>query len=551
MMKRVYIFIWELLKKYKYMQIVGLFLTITYSSLYFVCPMLSQILIDNITDQHPTENIIFLIFIFAVILMIQPLVQFAQKKIFIKMSEDISADLKEMVFSKTLHNNLAFFENKTKGEILSIHIDDTQKISVFVSDIFITIIKNILIVISIGIGMISYSVLITAIIIAILLVAITIINKYNYIVQSYSKEAKEKYDSNCSIINDVYYNIFIIKIYNLYDFCMKKFSKTVEDSKNTNVKLKNLSNRFNVFFEILTVGCICMIYVIGFLKVIKGRMTLGEVMALVLYFQMLLTPLLDLLNSNISFQTIVPYIDRIAEYTNSAQRKNITDNVAVNSSVINIKNLRFFYEPENIIFENVNLKIDEKQIIAIIGKSGSGKTTFLKLLLGLLQGKAGGIYLGDKLISSLDLTKYILMVPQNSKLFNMSILENIRCGDSSIKNSDIYQTCRDLDIYDDFMRLENGFDTVITEEMNISGGQAQRICIARAVVRKPSIIILDEPTSALDLKNIQKIIRVIKILKKQCTIIIVTHDSAVIDAADQVYAIKDRRIERYDLEQGE
>lgn len=93
-MKKVYKFIWELLKKYKYMQIIGLLLTIIYSLLYFVCPMISQILIDDITTEFMLGKTVLLIFLFAAILLIQPLVQFAQKKIFIKMSENISADLK-------------------------------------------------------------------------------------------------------------------------------------------------------------------------------------------------------------------------------------------------------------------------------------------------------------------------------------------------------------------------------------------------------------------------------------------------------------------------
>ncbi len=546
-MKKVYKFIWELLKKYKYMQIIGLLLTIIYSLLYFVCPMISQILIDDITTEFMLGKTVLLIFLFAAILLIQPLVQFAQKKIFIKMSENISADLKTMVFNKTIQNDISFFEDKTKGEILSRHIDDTQKISLFVSDIFITIIKNVLIVLSIATGMFYYSYSITSFIIFILLVAIVIINKYNSIVQMYSKDAKEKYDINCSIINDVYYNVLIIKIYNLYDFCMNKFSKSIEDCKESNVKLKNISNRFNVFFEILTVGCICIIYVVGFLNVIRGKMTLGEVMALVLYFQMLLNPLLDLLNSNISFQTIVPYIDRIVEYTRANKKVNRIQDRIIRNNIIEIKELTFYYDMGNTILEKVNIKIDEKKIIAIIGKSGSGKSTLLKLLLGLIESSEGGIYLGGYPISDIDLTKYILMVPQSVKLFNLSILENIRCGDNSIDDNMIYQVCRDINIYNDFMKLEDGFDTVITEEMNISGGQAQRICIARAVVRKPSVIIFDEPTSALDVKNIKMLIQVLKTLKDQCTIIIVTHDIYVMEAADSVYEIKNRRLEKHDM----
>lgn len=208
-------FLWKISKKYKWKQLLGLVLTILCAIMYFFGPMFSQYLIDSFTLNYSLKEVLPYIIAFVLILLLQPIIQFFQKNVFINISEELSSNLINVTFEKTLNNRLLFFERKTKGEILSRLIDNTQKVSVFVSDIFVVLIKNLFTVISIICGMFYYSWIITIIILMMMTILVAIIVKFDTKISKASREAKSCFDKKCSLVNDVFYNISIIKIYGL------------------------------------------------------------------------------------------------------------------------------------------------------------------------------------------------------------------------------------------------------------------------------------------------------------------------------------------------
>ena len=210
-----------------------------------------------------------------------------------------------------------------------------------------------------------------------------------------------------------------------------------------------------------------------------------------------------------------------------------------------INNLTFSYSKNKNLFQNFYLTIKKNEKVAIMGPSGNGKSTLIKLIMGYYPSKNNTIFIDNKDINSYelsDLRKQISYVNQNSKLFNLSVLENIQYG-NNMSESDIESICKKLDVENVFINLKDGYKTIAgVEGGNLSGGQKQMIHILRCIFKKNKIVILDEPTSAIDKENKKNIIEAIRELSKHSTLIIITHDNDLIELVDRVIRLESGKI---------
>lgn len=236
------------------------------------------------------------------------------------------------------------------------------------------------------------------------------------------------------------------------------------------------------------------------------------------------------------------FLEDLDNVDNADKKKN--KNISINSGNININNLKFGYD-ENILFRDFNLNINHKEKIAIMGKSGNGKSTLIKLITGYYKISNNMIYIDNIDINNYnlnDLRKQISYVTQNNKLFNMTILENIQYG-NNISRDEIITLCKNINIDNIFKNLKNGYDTNVgIEGNNLSGGQRQIIHIIREIFQKNKIVILDEPTSAIDKENTVNIINAILELSKNSTLILITHDDELLKHVDRIVTIDSGKI---------
>jgi ATP-binding cassette subfamily B protein len=204
----------------------------------------------------------------------------------------------------------------------------------------------------------------------------------------------------------------------------------------------------------------------------------------------------------------------------------------IEKGTIIINNLSFNYENDkNKLFNNFYLTIKDKEKVAILGKSGNGKSTLVKLIMGYYKLSDNSLFIDDKDINSFnlnDLRKQISYVNQNSKLFNKTLLENIQYG-NDLTRKDVIELLNKLKINNIFKNFKNGLDTNVgIEGNNLSGGQKQIVHILRCIGKKNKIVILDEPTSAIDHDNKEHVINAIKELSKDSVLIIITHTESII-----------------------
>ncbi len=279
------------------------------------------------------------------------------------------------------------------------------------------------------------------------------------------------------------------------------------------------------------------LYFFGGLLVMNGHMSIGNLLVFATYFEMLTQAILNVSAIDADLQGKKPYVDRLLqkleeEYPNEngEQLEKITS--------IEVQNLSYHYPKQQDIIRNVNLAIHQGERVAIVGKSGCGKTTLLKLLVGILEPDEGKIiYSGVDLknIKISGLHRRIGFIMQNNHLYNMSVKENLLLANPTATEEELEEACRKACILDFIAQLPEGLDTVIGEGgCKLSGGQRQRIVLARTFLMDADVYIFDEATSALDQYNEKLINDVIANISEDKIVIVVAHRESSIQLCDRV-----------------
>ena len=277
----------------------------------------------------------------------------------------------------------------------------------------------------------------------------------------------------------------------------------------------------------------------------RTGLSLGMVVAFYTLSNMLITNCIALVQEVTNFRLMKNYILRINDILYEKQDTQEDSKIITTFENLNVNELSFSYSKNsNNLLNNINLSIKKGQKIAIVGGSGEGKSTLVKLLLGLYRGTSGTITYNGINIEKLDqnnLKKIVGIMPQDAKLFNGSIKYNITLGDERITDETVKTALKKANIYNDVMKMPLKENTILSAGGgNLSGGQRQRIALARILVSNPQLLILDEATSSLDGINEKEIMNVLK--ECDCTQIIVSHRFSTILQADYVYLIKDGMI---------
>lgn len=262
----------------------------------------------------------------------------------------------------------------------------------------------------------------------------------------------------------------------------------------------------------------------------------------------LFTPVETLLSLNKQMRLTIPAVDRIFEIINEEIEIQVGEEFKAknNYSVVGFSGVCFGYNEEKQVLNNISFELTKGSITAIVGPSGCGKTTILKLLCSLYKNQEGNIeVLGNNLkdCSPSDIRRNISYVSQNTYLFPTTILENIAYGREGAREDEIIKAARLANAHDFIMELPNGYNTVIGDgSVKLSGGEQQRISLARAILKDAPILLLDEATSALDLESESLVQKSLYDFMKNRTVLVVAHRLSTIKNADMILVMKDGEI---------
>ena len=461
-----------------------------------------------------------------------------------KISWKYTSDLRKKVNRKMEKLPLKYFDKKSHGELLSLLTNDIDKISQNLSNVLSDIISCIVAVIGIIIMMFTINVSMTFIILLILpfslLLSAFIANKG----QKYFVKGQEELASTNSSVEELLRNHNVIKVFNAEEKIYKEFNKKNDSlSKNT---LK--SNFIGSILEpvMMLIGNLnyVIIGVVGGIFVIKGRITVGNIQSFITYAKNFTNPIGNLASIMAELQGMIAASERVFNYLEEEEEKEVSNPIKLDNVKGNIefKNVNFGYE-DNTIIKDFSAKVSSGKKIAIVGPTGSGKTTLVKLLMRFYEIKSGEILLDGVNIKDItrdDLRKNIAMVLQDTWLYKDTIMENIRYGSLDKTDDEVIKASKEARSHHFVQTLPNGYNMVVNEEVNnISEGEKQLLTIARAILKDPKVLILDEATSNVDTRTEQLIGKAMDTLMKGRTSFIIAHRLSTIKNADLILVLKD------------
>lgn len=342
-----------------------------------------------------------------------------------------------------------------------------------------------------------------------------------------------------------------IKLFSLEKFILKEFSQMFNVIRNLFVKMSFYLSLPIPLGEIFIISCfVAIILYFEYFGNISIVAMLPMMAFALISSARLYQNISTLVSGRLWFQANFPSINLISTILagKEIKKETLSNGVKIEKleGDILFKDVTFSYNNSRRILKNLNLRIQKNKITAIVGKSGSGKTTFVDLLCGLYKGYKGEIMCGDRKFSDLNLfswRKIIGFVSQDTFLFNTSVKENILFGKPESTEEDILIAAKMANAHEFIMKLPKAYDTVLGDRgLTLSGGQRQRLTIARALIRSPELLIFDEATSSLDTESERLIHESIESLRNNKTIIIISHRLSTIKSADLIHVIDNGNI---------
>lgn len=502
-----------------------------------VLPQLTRLVTDNLlTPKGPGYlNTIGI----SILLMLAGYVVFSFTRGFFIAKLQTAIDEKMMThyLSRLLNLPYKYFENRSNGELLFQansnvmirQILSTRVISFIIDGILLFIYASLMLKISLFLGSIVIAIGVLLFLSLVLCTGMThaITNKD---VTNQSKVQK--------VLTESINGISDIKVMGLEQSFFNEWKTHFDHQLKSSEKRSLWNTTLNIIPSAIQFGLPIFILWIGSFQVISGSISLGTLMAFSTLALSFINPISSIGLGYTEIISLKSYLQRIYDVINSkSECMNEKRNAKTLNGEIELKNLSFRYDPySEDMLKNINLKIKVGETIAIVGYSGSGKSTIAKLLLGLYKPTQGSILYDGVDLKELDikqLRKQIGVVLQETQLFNKTLLENITMQNESLTNEQIVSACQNADVLKDILSNPLGFNTIVSETgVNFSGGQRQKISLARALVHNPKILILDEATSALDNVSERNIYE--NILNLNCTKIIIAHRLSTIKNADRI-----------------
>ena len=510
-----------------------------------VTPIFLQYIIDGVHVEDHLFKISNVYFFLCLLALLYLAINWFNQKFVVELKMHLDKTLNYESFKKILELPYKYYELRNKGEIIY-NLNMISSIREIFSNQLIKGIIDIGAVIFILIIMFSQSVLLGAIALTLFIVNLFILFiTYATFLENGKAMLNEQGKMQGIQIESVY-AVLGIKMLGMEDII---FSHWIKGFQKYIMKFKQkeyFSAYINTALSFLIYISPVTILIVGLTLIKNDLITLGTLVA----FYSLSTTFFSLTNSVFSTWTALinskPFFERLSdillnesEFINAdGVKKTLQGNIVV-------KNLWFKYsDSADYILKDVSLNIKAGEKIALVGKSGEGKSTLAKLLSGLYIHEKGEIYFDDIELREWNLKslrKQLGIVPQDVLLFNKSIYDNITCGNKTISKIDVENACEIAQISKDIEQMPMKYETIISEMGgNLSGGQKQRIMLARAIVNDPHILILDEATSSLDNINEKKISDIFQ--KLRCTQIIIAHRLSTVIDADKIYVLSNGRI---------
>ncbi len=538
----------SLLSEYKKDFFHAIVLTLNISIIGILESFVLSFIIDNVLQNEATVSLITISIILVTITICGISLKGLKSLIIRKISYKLEIDLMERIFKKIVGSTYSFIETHTTGELLS-RANDIKIVKETLSNGLISSISNIIMFFTVGIVLYNLNkILFLLQIIALFLLSFIVI----FYGKLYAKEYPLYMEENAnfqSFLTESFNGIETIKTYpaaikfeEIFKAKQKRFTQVGWNIEEQNIKESTYCGVIEKITNILLI-------ILGSLLIIQEKMTLGEVANFVVLSNFFANSIGNLLDLQADFQESFSAINRFFDILNEKSEKEISSikNDFISSPLtLSVKEVSFSYN-RNQIYNKLNIEVRSGQWVSLVGKTGCGKSTFIRFLLKLCKPQQGTIYINSQDLQKIEtysLRNMIGYVPQDIVLFSGTILENITMFDRTIPTENVMKLVKEIGLENKILNLQDGINTRIGERgHSLSGGEKQKIAICRALIKNPQIILLDEATSNLDITSEQEVLNIFEQQKNLGkTIISVAHRLSAIERCDKIFIIQNGKI---------
>ncbi|AJD31916.1 MULTISPECIES: ABC transporter ATP-binding protein [Clostridium] len=494
-----------------------------------------------------------IIILLLVLYIISAIFSFVQGYIMSSVAQKISYEFRREISEKINRMPIKYFDNKTHGEVLSRVTNDVDTVSQTLNQSMSQIITSVVTIIGVLIMMLSISWQMTIVALLILPVSMMIIMLVVKKSQKYFKAQQEDLGNINGHVEEIYGGHNIMKAFNREQEAIEEFDKINDKLYSSAWKSQFLSGMMMPIMSFIgNIGYV-LVSILGGWLAIKKTIEVGDILSFIQYVRSFTQPISQVAQIANVLQSTAASAERVFEFLEEEEEVKETENPVKLQKVsgeVEFKNVKFGYNQDKIIINDFSARIKPGQKVAIVGPTGAGKTTIIKLLMRFYDVNKGGIFIDGHNINDFkraDLRKMFGMVLQDTFLFTGTIKENIAYGKLGASDEEIIKAAKSAHVHNFVETLPNGYDMELNEEAsNISQGQKQLLTIARAILSDPKILILDEATSSVDTRTELLIQKAMENLMEGRTSFIIAHRLSTIRDADLILVMKDGDI----IEQG-
>lgn len=543
--------LWRYLSKYKIALIIVLLFTIASTVFSVVGPKIlgnaTTELFNGVISKYTggaginfTKIGKILLFLLALYIC-SAIFSYIQGIIMTNISQKLAYRLRKEVSKKINKLPMKFYDNKTHGEILSVITNDIDTLSQNLNIEATQVISSVATIIGILIMMFSIDWIMTLVALLTLPLSIVIIAFIMKKSQGYFKSQQDYLADVNGEVEEMFSNQSVIRVFNAENKMISKFE--YDNNKLADVAWKSnfVSGLMHPIMNFVGNLGYVVIAILGSYFAIIGRITVGNIQSFIQYTKNFTNPIAQIAQISNMLQSMVAASERVFEFLDEEEEKEKNKEFIPTNKIegsVEFKNVKFGYNQDKIIINDFSAKVKPGQKIAIVGPTGAGKTTIVKLLMRFYDLNSGKILVDGHNINDYrkeDIRGLFGMVLQDTWLFNGTIMENIRYGRLEATDDEVIEACKMAHVHHFIQTLPDGYNMILNEETtNISGGQKQLLTIARAILADPKILILDEATSSVDTRTEILIQKAMDKLMEGRTSFIIAHRLSTIKNADLI-----------------
>ena len=551
--------IFRFIRPYRWSFYVGLFLLSTSSLMFMIFPGAAGEMANKASGQ-PTKILDLELWeyggFFLVLLILQGVTSYFRTVLFANVSEKGMADVRKALYQKLITQDIPFFEQRRVGELTSRITADVEQLQSAFSITLAEFVRQVVILLS-GVVIIGWlTPKLALIMLATFPVVVVVAFFFGRYIRKLSKKRQDQLAGTNVIVEETFQNFSVVKSFTNEWLETVRYGKSVDEVVKTSLKFAKIRGVFFIFIITVLFGAIFFILWQGAMLVEKGVMEVGDLFSFILYTGLIGGAIGSLGNLYTALTGAMGATERIQEILETTseveiQPVKITDAQRFTGN-ISYKDIHFSYPTRKDVpvLKGINLDIKSGDKVALVGMSGSGKSTMVQLLLQFYQPDQGTITIDGKPATEYDLSIYrqnMAIVPQEVMLFGGTIRENILYGKPDATEAEIVEAAKQSNAWEFIDSFPEKLETIVGDRgIKLSGGQRQRIAIARAILRNPSILLLDEATSSLDAESEKVVQDALNKLMEGRTSVIIAHRLATIREVDTIYVIDEGQI----IEQG-